>query len=133
MRIPSVTPPLNGNVLAGDDLVVAEWNDEGGLHETPFLIAPPHIHLEDEEAWYVLEGKLCVQIDDAVHEVGVGAGILVPKGAKHTYWNPGPEPARYLLIMPRNVYSLIQAIHDPQIRSEKTLTEIFELHQAQLL
>jgi mannose-6-phosphate isomerase-like protein (cupin superfamily) len=42
----------------------AEWTDEGGGFDPPRLITPLHLHREDYEVWYVLEGALCVQRGD---------------------------------------------------------------------
>src|SRR5579871_5092300 len=106
----TLAPALAGNTI-GDDFVIAEWQDAGGVSEKPRFIAPPHLHHSDDEAWYVLEGALCVQRGDEVVEARAGAAVLVPRGVVHTYWNPGPGPVRYLLVMPANIHKLIQAIH----------------------
>jgi len=50
----------------------------------------------------------CVQVGDQEVELRAGSGVLVPRGSPHTYWNPGPGPTRYLLIMTSNIYQLIQ-------------------------
>jgi quercetin dioxygenase-like cupin family protein len=50
----------------------------------------------------------CVQVGDKEVELRAGSGVLVPRGNPHTYWNPGPGPTRYLLIMTSNIYQLIQ-------------------------
>jgi mannose-6-phosphate isomerase-like protein (cupin superfamily) len=65
------------------------------------LVAPPHVHYHDDEAWYVLEGVLRVQVGPQEAEVRAGCGVLVPAGTPHTYWNPAPGPARYLLTIDR--------------------------------
>ena len=58
--------PAPGNVLGlpDDSFVIAEWRDAGGPPGPPRLIAPRHLHHSDDEAWYVLEGTLCVQVGD---------------------------------------------------------------------
>ena len=108
-----IAPPLAGNILGSTDssFVIAEWSDEGGTFDSPQLIAPPHVHLKDDEAWYVLEGALCVRMGDEVVDLRAGAGVLVPRGTVHTYWNPGPGPVRYLLCMTPGILRLINAIH----------------------
>jgi len=50
--------PLSGNVLHSESLVLVEWRDPGGGTDPPRYIAPLHVHHEDDEAWYVLEGTL---------------------------------------------------------------------------
>jgi mannose-6-phosphate isomerase-like protein (cupin superfamily) len=97
------------------------------------LIAPLHLHRNDDEAWYVLEGVLCVRRGDEVVEVRAGAAVLVPPGAPHTYWNPTAEPVRYLLVMTPRILHLIEAIHALKERSPATLRAVFEEHDSELL
>jgi mannose-6-phosphate isomerase-like protein (cupin superfamily) len=130
-----IVPPLAGTVLGSvaSSFVVAEWKDAGGPPGPPRWIAPLHLHRNDDEAWYVLEGMLCVRRGDEVVEARVGSAVLVPRGTPHTYWNPGPGLLRYLLVMTPNVYSLIQDIHQLAERSPAALRAVFEKHDSELL
>lgn len=87
MTTPRVVPPLAGQILGSvdDDFVVAEWQDAGGVSATPRWIAPLHLHRNDDEAWYVLEGVLCVKVGDEDVELRAGSGVLVPRGTPHTH------------------------------------------------
>jgi mannose-6-phosphate isomerase-like protein (cupin superfamily) len=135
MSSPRVAPLLAGNTLgwAKDDFVIAEWRDAGGPGEPRRLIAPPHVHEKDDEAWYVLEGELRVQMGEQEIEVRAGAGVLVPRGTPHTYWNPGPGAVRYLLIMTGNIYQLIQDIHAMKERTPDALAAVFKNHDSRLV
>ena len=110
---PIIAPPLAGHVIGsiGDAFVIAEWHDAGGPAGPPRLIAPRHLHHSDDEAWYVLEGALRVQVGQDEIEVGTGSSVFVPRGTPHTYWNAGPGRVRYLLVMTSNIYRLIEGIH----------------------
>ncbi len=119
--------------LASDDFVIAEWRDPGSPPGPPRFIAPLHLHHADDEAWYVLEGTLCVRSGDEIVEVPAGAAVLVPKGTPNTYWNPSPEPCRYLLIMTPRIYRLIQAIHAIKERTPESMREVFSQHASELL
>jgi quercetin dioxygenase-like cupin family protein len=99
----------------------------------PRLIAPLHVHHGDDEAWYVLEGVVCVRAGDRVIEAGAGGSVLVPKGTVHTYWNAGPGPLRYLLIMTRNIYELIGAIHALPKRTPENLQAAFRQHNSEIM
>lgn len=135
MRSPQIAAPLAGNVLGsvGANFVVAEWKDEGGPPGPARWIAPLHLHRNDDEAWYVLEGALCVRVGENVVEATAGSAVFVPRGTAHTYWNPGSGRVRYLLIMTANIYSLIQEIHAMTARSPEKLRTVFEKHESELL
>src|SRR5260370_20821901 len=132
-----IAAPLSGNILGSvnvnDAFVIAEWRDGGGPAGPPRLIAPLHVHHLDDEAWYVLEGTLRVQVGKDEVEAHAGSGVLVPRGTAHTYWNPGPGPVRYLLIMTSNILRLIQEIHATQDRSPAALGAVFEKYNSPLL
>ena len=135
MKSFDLAPLLAGKTLGtgSDSFVVAEWRDVGGTFDPPRLIAPRHIHFSDDEAWYVLEGKLRIEMGDKEVEVPAGAGVMVPRGAPHTYWNPGPEPVRYLLIMTPNIHRLIENIHAMPERSPAALRDLFKQHDSEFL
>jgi hypothetical protein len=129
-------PPLAGNTLgsAGDCFVIAEWSAGGTpAGSEPQSQAPLHLHHSDDEAWYVLEGTLHIRRGDEVVEARVGSAVLVPRGTPHTYWNPAPEPARYLLIMTPRIHALIQAIHALPERGAATLRALFTQYDSELL
>lgn len=127
-----MAPPLAGSVLGsvGADFVIAEWKDEGGPPGPPRWIAPLHLHRNDDEAWYVLEGTLCVRVGQDLVEAKAGSAVIVSRGTAHTYWNPGPGRVRYLLVMTSNIYSLIQDIHAMTERSPAALAAVFEKHDS---
>jgi mannose-6-phosphate isomerase-like protein (cupin superfamily) len=133
MTPPIIAPPLAGQVIGsvGNDFVIAEWQDAGGPPGPPRWIAPLHLHRHDDEAWYVLEGALCVRVGTDVVEAHAGSAVFVPRGKAHTYWNPGPGRVRYLLVMTSNIYSLIQDIHAMTDRSPDALRAVFEKHDSE--
>ena len=133
MSSSTLAPPLAGNVLGkvGNDFVIAEWRDAGGPPGPPRWIAPLHLHRNEDEAWYVLEGTLCVRVGKEVVEARAGSAVFVPRGTAHTYWNPGPGAVRYLLVMTSNIYSLIQDIHAMSDRSPAALAAVFAKHDSE--
>ncbi len=128
----SIHAPLPAGNVIGEDFVIAEWKDPGGVSDQPRYIAPLHLHHHDDEAWYVLAGSLCVRRGDEVVHADAGAAILVPRGVKHTYWNPAPGPLRYLLFMPSRIHRLIQAIHAMPERTPTALQEVFRRHDSEI-
>jgi mannose-6-phosphate isomerase-like protein (cupin superfamily) len=135
MSTPIIASPLAGQVMGSvdDAFVIVEWRDTGGPAGPPRLIAPRHVHHRDDEAWYVLEGRLRVQVGEEEVEARTGAGVFVPRGTPHTYWNPGPGPVRYLLIMTANIFRLIEEIHVLSDRSPAALEAVFRKYDSELL
>jgi len=96
-----MTPPASAPALAGDllgsaanNFILAEWRAAATpAGSEPEWIAPLHLHHNDDEGWYVLEGTLHIRRGDEVVATGAGSAVLVPRGTPHTYWNPAPEPA----------------------------------------
>jgi len=63
------------------------------------LAAPLHRHTNEDEISYILEGQMGVQEGDAVSVVETGETAVKERGVWHTFWNPGPEPLRFLEII----------------------------------
>ena len=124
--------PLAGNPLAvdGADIVLVEWRAEPGGEDPPLYIAPLHLHRSDDEAWYVLEGTLAFILGDERVEVPAGGAAIALRGVPHTFWNPAPVPARYVLAMTPRIKSLIDSLHDGSGRSPE---EVFVAHDSELL
>lgn len=59
---------------------------------------PPHVHHQEEEAWFILEGTFEFQVDGRTFQVGSGSFVLAPRGTVHTFWATGPQPHRWLTI-----------------------------------
>lgn len=135
MDLPIIASPLAGRTIGsvGQNFVIAEWRDAGNPNGPPRWIAPLHLHHDDDEAWYVLEGELHVRVGDQIQEASAGCAVFVPRGTAHTYWNPGPGLVRYVLVMTSNIYSLVQEIHSLADRSPAAVKAVFEKHNSELL
>ena len=59
---------------------------------------PAHVHVDSDEALYVLEGTYAVRIGDMRHLLESGACAFVTRGTPHAYVNAGVGPARLLLV-----------------------------------
>ena len=67
--------------------------------EPGVLGAPPHIHANEDETSFVIEGEIGVMIGEEEFRAGPGSYVLKPRGIVHAFWNPGPETARVLEII----------------------------------
>jgi mannose-6-phosphate isomerase-like protein (cupin superfamily) len=130
-----VFSPLAGQIGSslGSDFVIAEWRDRGAPPGPPVFIAPVHLHNHDDEAWYVLEGMLAFRLGHEQVEAGAGTLVFAPHGVAHTFWNPRPEPARYLLIMTPNIRRLIDDLHATTDHSPETIAAIYQQHDSALV
>jgi len=59
-----------------------------------------------------------------------GESLLVPRGTPHSYWNPSPEPTRYLLVMTPRIHRLIESLHSG---TRTDYARIFEEHDSEFL
>ena len=134
MKKPVKAPPLAGRVIgpADGDFVLAEWSDKGETSaERP--IAPLHVHHRDDEAWYVLEGKLGFRLGDEDVVANAGSAVFAPRGLPHTYWNAHKRKTRYVIVMTPNLYGLIEEIHATNDRDAASMRRLFERYDSELL
>jgi quercetin dioxygenase-like cupin family protein len=75
----------------GDFIVKATTEETGGSlfifedHMTRGKMTPLHLHPDEEEAIYLIEGELLVQVDGANHRVTSGGLCVVPRGVPHAF------------------------------------------------
>lgn len=106
-----ISPLRNGSTRHPDtDIVLVEGEIDGNTGKERLLIAPYHIHHNDEELFYVLSGKIAFIVGDEEIVASAGDAVLVPPGAVHTWWAASAEPARYLIAMPKRIDNLILAL-----------------------
>jgi len=57
----------------------------------------PHVHVDAEEAFYVLDGDLTFHVGDQSFEVSTGDLVHVPRGTVH-FFTVKERPAKYLAL-----------------------------------
>lgn len=78
--------------------------DTGGRFSLIDCISPPgfepgtHTHAGEDEAFYVLDGRLEGQCGDASWAAAAGDLVFIPRDTPHNFTVTGQVPARYLLI-----------------------------------
>lgn len=117
----------------GTDIALAEWTAPGARGDAPQYQAPLHIHHHDDEAWYVLEGRLRLRVGDEVCDVPAGSAIIAPHGRPHTFWNPDPTPVRYLIVMSAQTNALLKELHSGGDRSPEQVKALFEQYGCTLV
>ncbi len=110
MIIPPQAAGAPGVGIRGAALVIQNWSAGGEAHE----VAPLHVHRSDDEAWHVISGALRFRFADEVITAPAGSTVLVPAGVAHTFGNAGPEPSRYIIILPARLDELITRLHESE-------------------
>jgi quercetin dioxygenase-like cupin family protein len=59
---------------------------------------PLHVHLNEDEIFYALEGPFRFKLDGELGEAPAGTLVFIPRGVEHTWQNVGDEPARLLIV-----------------------------------
>jgi mannose-6-phosphate isomerase-like protein (cupin superfamily) len=57
-----------------------------------------HSHDDEDELFFVLEGRLRIEMEDRIVEIGKGEMFVVPKGVRH---NPVADEECHLLLVER--------------------------------
>ncbi|HYC55353.1 MAG TPA: cupin domain-containing protein [Candidatus Binatia bacterium] len=60
---------------------------------------PPHVHADEDEIFYVLEGSVELFDGEKRSIVGPGSVAVLPRGRVHGYRNAGTTPLRMLLVL----------------------------------
>jgi quercetin dioxygenase-like cupin family protein len=77
---------------------------------------PPHIHHNETESFYVLEGVFMVRCGDQTVTARAGSFVHVPRGMLHTFRNVGDSIGRVLiLIVPAGLERFFERVVRPVI------------------
>lgn len=60
---------------------------------------PQHINHAEEEAIYVLDGEINIQVGERTHHATQGSFVIIPRGTVHTYWKAGTTDPKFLIIV----------------------------------
>ena len=97
------TTKTDGEATGGAYSLVEEelWGDP----------TPLHVHTREEEAFYVLSGRLAVWVDGMEHVAEPGAFLLVPRGVPHAARRVTDEPVRTLtLVSPSGLQRFFESV-----------------------
>jgi quercetin dioxygenase-like cupin family protein len=77
--------------------------------------SPPHIHHNEDEWFYVIEGEATFVLGgDTTFEARAGSFVFGPRGVMHQFTNAGEEPCRMLLgFTPAGFENFIMELGDP--------------------
>jgi len=105
------TIKAEGSQTGGRVMVTEQLAPRGGG-------SPLHVHRNEDEWFYVLEGELTIWVDGTTHVVGAGGFVFGPRDVPHTFV-VSSEQARFLLVTePAGFEGFIHALGEPAIRQE---------------
>jgi uncharacterized cupin superfamily protein len=64
----------------------------------PNYFVPLHVHEDEDEAFYLLEGELTLLTADGEAKAGPGDFVHLPRGVAHGFLNASGAPARMLVV-----------------------------------
>ncbi|MEM1575286.1 MAG: cupin domain-containing protein [Candidatus Methanomethylicia archaeon] len=96
---------IDKNSMGAENMVVGLGRFECGQK------CAPHKHDDSEEAYYILEGKGIIKINEEEYEVSKEDAIFIPKGFTHQIMNNNDKDLVFLWIMspPGNVAETIRS------------------------
>ena len=97
------TTKTDGEATGGAYSLVEEelWGDS----------TPLHLHTREEEAFYVLSGRLAVWVDGTEQVAEPGAFLLIPRGVPHAARRVTDEPVRMLtLVSPSGLQRFFESV-----------------------
>lgn len=80
----------------------------------PHRSSPPlHVHRNDDEAWFVLDGELTFQVQDATFTASAGSFVWAPRGLPHTFRVDSPTARLLGLAVPAAFDRFVRATGRP--------------------
>src|SRR6187551_2675519 len=93
--------------------------DTGGAYGMLEIVVPPglgspwHVHPEEDEWFYVLDGALTVWVGDAKVELKSGGFAFGPKGVPHTFYGTAPVTRALVGFAPMQFEGFLRAVGHP--------------------
>jgi mannose-6-phosphate isomerase-like protein (cupin superfamily) len=97
-----VVPPGRGHRLGNVEFLARTADTPrftfGIIEIAPGRELEPHVHAEEDDAFYILEGEMTFVLGDEEVAAPPGTFVLVPPGVEHAFRNDRDRPVRMLNI-----------------------------------
>jgi len=125
-----VTVKISSRDTGGEYAVFELWTE-------PLTGPPLHLHREQDECWYILEGHYRFHVDGQDLYASAGDTVLAPRGTRHTFQCIGTTPGRLLTtVIPGGLDLFFEEIETMVSRETAPdpaqLVPIFEKHGMEL-
>lgn len=84
--------------------------------------APPHVHHDEDEYFYVLEGEVRFLNEDHAIVGPPGTFAAMTRGHVHAFWNASDRPARLLMAVAPGEFATFFDEVVAELRASKSLT-----------
>ncbi len=99
---PVVVPPGQGHRVGNVEFLARTADTPrftfGIIEIQPGRELEAHVHDDEDDAFYILDGELVFLLEDGDVRASQGTFVLVPPGVSHTFRNPLDGPTRVLNI-----------------------------------
>lgn len=108
-----LTFKLTGNDTAGRfTLAINRTSPQSG--------PPPHMHANEDEIFYVIEGEFALVLGETSFTAGPGHAVFLPRGVMHRFMNISGRPGKLLLLTnPAGFENFVAAAGYPDINGQK--------------
>jgi mannose-6-phosphate isomerase-like protein (cupin superfamily) len=131
-------------VPGGEVTIKISSRDTGGEFavfegQTRPLEGPPlHLHRNQDEWWFILEGEYRFEVNGQELYAGAGSAVFAPRGVPHTFQNVGTRPGRLMTtVVPGGLDLFFEEVNaaapDGTIPDPATMLPIFEKYGLELL
>jgi mannose-6-phosphate isomerase-like protein (cupin superfamily) len=98
MTGPVIVPPGQGHRLGNVEFLARTADTPrftfGIIEIQPGRVLEPHVHAEEDDAFYIIEGEMTFTFGDERAAAPPGTFVLVPPGVEHGFQNDGDIPVR---------------------------------------
>lgn len=97
---------------------------------------PRHVHLNQDEWFYVIQGKYVVEVGDSRFELGPGDSLLAPRGVPHVWAHVGDGTGRMLVeFHPAGLMEafFVQATQISTVAPGPEMAKLFSEHGMQVM
>jgi mannose-6-phosphate isomerase-like protein (cupin superfamily) len=99
---PIVVPPGEGHRVGNVEFLARTADTPrftfGIIEIAPGRVLEPHVHREEDDAFYIVEGEMTFVFGDREVPAPPGTFVLAPPGVEHAFRNDGSVPVRMLNI-----------------------------------
>jgi quercetin dioxygenase-like cupin family protein len=75
--------------------------------------APPHVHHNEDEAMYVVDGAIWARCGDDRFDLGPGSFVFLPRGVPHEWDVVGDGATVLIFASPAGLDAFLREFHDP--------------------